>query len=1139
MGRTLKDSQIRILLIIDDQKISDILQTEIKKSYKKSICKGLNSNSEVIEQLDQFHPDIIIYYLLNENPTCKIVFDKINSIAFQIPIIILSTYNKEDEAIKCVEEGAADYILVEQLKRINPAILNAVRIKNDRIELKHSEHDLNEYEKYINKYRQWEKNIPGMVYQFVLRPDGNYSFTYVSSAARNLFGVEPEVVVQDINNLLDIVHPDDYEKLTKAIFDSAATLKTFKQDSRFLINNELKWYRFISQPKLQANGEIIWDGFLMDNTENKHLEDELVEERKQIQLLLGELKKYSGNDENINDKPNSKTKEKNNVHYSYPFITKALTDQSRFNILMDNMPESIYFTDTEGRFIKVNKHFVNKVGETSDYSVVGKTAFDFFDPAHASESRNDELNIIKTGKPIINKIEKEIWPSGKITWVSTTKVLFNDSNKKILGTFGISRDITKSKLMEEALAQEHNLMRELIDAIPERIYVRDNKGKFILNNTTDLQFYGIKSQEEIRGKDDFDFYDKNYASEFLEEDKAIIRTRMPVLNKESKLRNSLDEYKWFVSTKVPLSNIHGETSGMVGICHEITNRKKMESALIASEEKLSNTLKIAKIAYWDFDVVQDKFTFNDQFYALLRTTAEKEGGYQMSAIQYAQRFVHPDDAYIVGKEVQKSIETTDPNYSNQLEHRIIYADGEVGYFSVKFYVIKNDKGITVKTFGANQDITKRKKAEDALASSEYFLRKSQKIAQLGSYSLDLNTSIWESSEILNEIFGFKNNAPKDLDEWVNLIHPEDRENVVEDFNKKVFIEHQRFEKQYRIIRLSDNQERWILSTGDLEFDNNDNPVRLIGTTQDITERVLREREKHELEKQLIIRNKELEKTLQNLKQMQGTVVQSEKMASIGQLTAGIAHEINNPLAFVSSNINRLKEYFEDTILLLNKWIELGHKIKTENKWIQDLSTIEEFSEEIDLNFILEDFDSMLKSINEGTQRIKKIVEGLRGFAHISDASFAAASINQAIDDTLTIVWNELKYKAEIKKEFDDLPEIICNIGEIKQVLVNLLVNAAHSIKEKGLISISTKTAGEWVFINIRDTGSGISNENLKRIFDPFFTTKKIGKGTGLGLWVSSSIIEKHGGLLSVNSEVGVGSTFTIKLPIKQKQLEKV
>jgi signal transduction histidine kinase len=258
------------------------------------------------------------------------------------------------------------------------------------------------------------------------------------------------------------------------------------------------------------------------------------------------------------------------------------------------------------------------------------------------------------------------------------------------------------------------------------------------------------------------------------------------------------------------------------------------------------------------------------------------------------------------------------------------------------------------------------------------------------------------------------------------------------------------------------------------------------------------------------------------------------MASLGQLSAGIAHEINNPLAFVSSNINRLNEYFRDVIELLGKWQNIKSTLPNISDFNMMLQEIDEFSERIELDFILQDFDRMMISIQDGNQRIKKIVEGMRGFTHLSDSSLAGANINQAIEDTLTIVWNEIKYKATIEKNYGDFSPVTCNIVEIKQVLVNLLVNAAQAIEEKGVIKVSTNVSDGYLYIKIEDSGSGIPEEKIKRIFDPFFTTKPVGKGTGLGLWISSSIIEKHSGTITVESKVGTGSLFIVKLPVVQQ-----
>jgi two-component system, NtrC family, sensor kinase len=293
---------------------------------------------------------------------------------------------------------------------------------------------------------------------------------------------------------------------------------------------------------------------------------------------------------------------------------------------------------------------------------------------------------------------------------------------------------------------------------------------------------------------------------------------------------------------------------------------------------------------------------------------------------------------------------------------------------------------------------------------------------------------------------------------------------------------------------------------------------------------LAERELLELE--LRSRNMELEQALSQLKKVQNSMVLTEKMASLGQLTAGIAHEINNPLAFVCSNLNRFRDYFQDVFQLLHDWQEFRGSLDQHTAASEALKKIQEREEEIDLAFIQNDFDSLMRHTLEGTNRIRNIVEQLRGFTHLSGTGSSEANIIDAIDDTLTMVWNELKYKASVIKDYQPIPLVSCNIGEIKQVLVNLLVNAAHAIDKSGEIVIRTSRVNDrHIAIEISDTGSGISPDILGKIFDPFFTTKAVGKGTGLGLWISTTIIQKHGGTISVRSAKGRGTTFTITLPV--------
>lgn len=267
--------------------------------------------------------------------------------------------------------------------------------------------------------------------------------------------------------------------------------------------------------------------------------------------------------------------------------------------------------------------------------------------------------------------------------------------------------------------------------------------------------------------------------------------------------------------------------------------------------------------------------------------------------------------------------------------------------------------------------------------------------------------------------------------------------------------------------------------------------------------------------------------LEKISEIQNQLLQSEKMASIGQLAAGVAHEINNPVGYVNSNITSLEGYLNDLISLINGLS------KSENI-TQDV--IKEFKEEIDYDFIKEDVNQLLDESKEGINRVKKIVHDLKDFSHVDEEEWQWTNIHKGIDSTLNVVNNEIKYKAKVIKEYADLPDIECIASQLNQVFMNLLVNASHAIEEQGFITISTgKDDDEHVWIKVSDTGKGIKDENINKLFEPFFTTKPVGQGTGLGLSLSYGIVQKHGGSIEVESELNKGTQFKITLPIKQKE----
>ncbi|RDH81851.1 MAG: hybrid sensor histidine kinase/response regulator [endosymbiont of Seepiophila jonesi] len=296
--------------------------------------------------------------------------------------------------------------------------------------------------------------------------------------------------------------------------------------------------------------------------------------------------------------------------------------------------------------------------------------------------------------------------------------------------------------------------------------------------------------------------------------------------------------------------------------------------------------------------------------------------------------------------------------------------------------------------------------------------------------------------------------------------------------------------------------------------------------------ILAQRELH-LEYKVQQRTKQLQESNQRLEETFQQLLQSEKMASIGQLAAGVAHEINNPVGFIHSNLSTLSEYLDAIGTLLGNYKDLGQAVsETDTQKVQLLlEQINALRAEEDIDFILEDIPGLVADTREGTERVKSIVQGMKAFSRADDGEMAEADINAGIEATLKVVWNELKYKTEVHKSLGALPKTFCNLNQLNQAFTNLLVNAAHAIEEHGDIDIRTQQVGDEIIIEIADTGSGIESKHLQSLFDPFFTTKPVGQGTGLGLYLSYEIIQKHRGSIDVQSEVGKGTRFTIRLPI--------
>jgi hemerythrin-like metal-binding protein/PAS domain S-box-containing protein len=471
------------------------------------------------------------------------------------------------------------------------------------------------------------------------------------------------------------------------------------------------------------------------------------------------------------------------------------------------------------------------------------------------------------------------------------------------------------------------------------------------------------------------------------------------------------------------------------------------------------------------------------------------------------------------------------------------------------HTLKTDKLMAIslnKGIDASQITIDRDEQVDIMHSNLYSaLRESEdRFKELAD---NLQALIWVTNAKNLPIFcnrhWFKtfgiNRGTVDKQQWLDIIHPDDRHAVTSAYEKAA-AELSKFQIQYRICP-QDRGVIWILETAVPRIRQNGTFAGLMGCGMDITTQKQAETTLAELNTQLeaqviqrtqalLTANQTLEEeknrqTLLNrqLQEAQTHLIQSEKMASIGQLAAGVAHEINNPLGYIYSNLNNMKRYLQDLIKAADMAETLLRQLPADQA---DVQAFNQFKKAIDLEFLKQDAVDLVEESLEGASRARKIVQDLRDFSRIDKLERALFDLEAGMDATLNIVNNELKYKAEIIKEYAGLKPFECVGAQLNQVFMNLLVNAAQAIEEFGKIIIRTGyQSPDWVWVEVEDNGQGMSEATKAKIFDPFFTTKPVGKGTGLGLSLSYKIIRDHQGRIEVDSTPGQGTRFRIYFPV--------
>ncbi len=1017
------------------------------------------------------------------------------------------------------------------------------------------------------RFERLTANLPGVVYRYMLRVDGSECFSYVSSGSEDLCGVPADAIRRDARTVWQLVHPKDLEPLELSVLQSAQTLQQWTYEWRISLGSRVRWIAGVAQPERQANGDIIWDGIFLDITPRKQAEIVLQQtslDAERSHRLLSSV---------IDSSPDCIFAKDEQFRYIF-------ANQSTSQLFGMSVAELLGKTDIDiglsEDFVYGNSELGTQGLRADDELVLQGRAIS--NPSEVMTDIDGNLRVFDTRKmPLRNEQSgvygiltcardmterhnadaqirditrrlqeaQQLAQFGNWEYVPQTKeVVWSPEHFRIFGLSPDSPTPTFSEMLQLIHADDRQRWRQAVFRtlelgvaleldysivrpsgevryvtgkgqaefdrdgnivrlfgtvldITERARAEADRDRFFAMSLDPLvildfdgqikrcnpsweRHFGYSASESV-GRSVVDFLapgDRSESWDILQQ----LQENTPIVGWETRCKTKSGKSRWFSWNAAPIV----EDRAIYAIVRDITERKSAEASLRQSERKYRLLAQQEELINRVTEQIRNSLNLETIRQTAVTAVRDLLQIDRCSFIWYSPPVPTPDSPNLESDASAILLERKAPLSAVE--------DAPEGYFQIVAEAKPPDAVSRIGFYPIGS-------ANRAMAAY---------VQRLEELRIDNIEHLVDEPELreLMRVFGHQS----------MLVEPFQTENgeIGMLLCSKDNEPHHWEQRERTLLRAVCDRLSIAVSQAELYQKSRD------------------------AERRARARSQELSDAIHKLQAAQSQLVQAEKMSSLGQLVAGVAHEINNPISFIYGNVSHATQYAHDLFGLVERYARDCPTPSPE---------LAEYIDEIELDYLMEDMPRLMSSMEIGAERIKDIVKSLRTFSRLDEADRKRVDLHANIDSTLTILQSRLRATSErpeieIARDYGELPSVNCYIGPLNQVFMNLLANAIDAIdskletdraagrtETKGRIEIATRIDLAFVTIEITDNGGGIPDQVRDRIFDPFYTTKQIGKGTGLGLSICYQIVvERHGGQLHCNSNPGMGTTFSIVLP---------